>query len=117
MRDAVLIFKKLELGHGHIAEAVGTPLSACSGSSRAMVLTVGETEREFISNYLLKKGITRNNVIIGFQIGAADQYKVWPPEIFALLVKRLLPYGPGVRIIITGSPEEKLCSSVATTMG
>jgi ADP-heptose:LPS heptosyltransferase len=82
-----------------------------------MVLTVNETEREFIGYYLPQKGITRNNVIIGFQIGAAYQYRGWPPEIFALLVKRLLPYGPGVRIIITGSPEEKLCSSVATPVG
>jgi hypothetical protein len=45
-----------------------------------MVLIVGETEREFISNYLLKKGITRNNVIIGFQIGAVISIKFGHPK-------------------------------------
>ncbi len=95
-----------------------TTFFGCTSTSREMVLTVGMTERDFASNYLAKKGITQDNFIVGFQVGAANQYKVWPPESFALLGKRLLSYDPGIRIIITGSNQEKkLCSSVVAAIG
>jgi ADP-heptose:LPS heptosyltransferase len=89
----------------------------CAGNSREMVLTVREEDRESVRNYLAGKGIRNDDILIGFQVGAANRYKVWPAENFVLLGSRLL-CNPRVRIVITGSQrEKKLCSSVADGIG
>jgi ADP-heptose:LPS heptosyltransferase len=44
---------------------------------------------------------------IGFQVGAANVYKMWPVERFRSLAERILGSGPDAAIVITGSREER----------
>ena len=63
---------------------------------------------------------TRNNdqTRIGLQLGAADQYKMWPVERFSELTKGLLEKRDDARIIVTGSPaEQSLCNSLVKQVG
>lgn len=53
--------------------------------------------------------------VIGFQIGAANTFKMWPAEKFAELADRLAESIPGLRIVITGSREERKLAEAVTT--
>jgi ADP-heptose:LPS heptosyltransferase len=56
---------------------------------------------------------TSGEVRIGFQLGAADGYKMWPVEYFAELASRIHEHNNAIKIIITGSSaEKKLCHSL-----
>jgi len=44
---------------------------------------------------------------VGFQMGAADRYKMWPVEHFAELARRILDHDPQRRIILTGIASER----------
>ena len=44
---------------------------------------------------------------VGFQVGAANIYKMWPTERFRSLAERILGADPQAAIVITGSREEK----------
>jgi ADP-heptose:LPS heptosyltransferase len=46
-------------------------------------------------------------VWIGFQIGAANVYKMWPIERFLSLAERILRSDPNVSIVITGNQKER----------
>ncbi len=52
---------------------------------------------------LLLPGKTR----IGFQVGAANVYKMWPIERFRSLAERILGAHPDAAVVITGSREER----------
>lgn len=51
-----------------------------------------------------REGVQR---VIGFQIGAANTFKMWPAENFAALADRLAESIPGLKIVITGSHGER----------
>lgn len=44
---------------------------------------------------------------VGFQMGAADRYKMWPVEYFAEIAKRILDQYPDRKIVLTGIASEK----------
>jgi ADP-heptose:LPS heptosyltransferase len=44
---------------------------------------------------------------IGFQLGAANHYKMWPLKNFAALARQLLARRPEAHIVLTGSPAER----------
>lgn len=90
----------------------------CSGENREMVLLADEGDRAAASTYLNRLGIDQNAILIGMQVGAATLYKMWPHHKFVELGKRLLELNPGIRILVTGSPRERmLCSAVAHEIG
>lgn len=51
--------------------------------------------------------LTRGKRFIGFQVGAANVYKMWPIERFRSLAERILPSDPDAAIVITGSRAER----------
>ena len=55
-----------------------------------------------LDDEILKRKFLKYENYIGFQIGAADKFKMWPVENFITLSKKLL----GVRILITGMGSE-----------
>jgi ADP-heptose:LPS heptosyltransferase len=61
------------------------------------------TEIEKRVSTLLPPGKT----LIGFQVGAANIYKMWPIERFRSLAERILGGDPRTAIVITGNREEK----------
>lgn len=55
----------------------------------------------------------RSELRIGIQAGAADHYKMWPPERFAAVIKRLSGNHPEAHFILTGSRSERpLCAHI-----
>jgi len=52
------------------------------------------------------KLLKNKNKIIGFQIGAADTYKMWPINNFIALAKKIIKFDPNITIVITGIKEE-----------
>jgi len=54
----------------------------------------------------IDKYIGTDNIIIGFQVGAADIYKMWPIENFIKLAKMLIAYKKDITIILTGIQKE-----------
>lgn len=55
---------------------------------------------------LLRKYQEYNNYI-GFQIGAADVYKMWGIDNFIKLAKKIKQYNPAINILITGNKTER----------
>ncbi|HXX81308.1 MAG TPA: glycosyltransferase family 9 protein [Thermodesulfovibrionales bacterium] len=47
-------------------------------------------------------------ILIGFQIGAADRYKMWSPEKFIGLARLIARRHPGVKILLTGVAGERV---------
>ncbi|MGD0283406.1 MAG: glycosyltransferase family 9 protein, partial [Dissulfurispiraceae bacterium] len=90
----------------------------CSAENRELILAADEADRAAASSCLSRLGIDENAILIGFQVGAASLYKMWPRHKFVELGKRLLQLNPGIRILVTGSPRErKLCSTVSHEIG
>jgi ADP-heptose:LPS heptosyltransferase len=93
-------------------------LAGCTASDNKMVLVVDEEDRVFVDEYLRRKGITEGKVIVGFQVGAADTYKMWPLRNFVELGRKLASYDHEVRIVLTGSGRERdLCAAVENAIG
>lgn len=53
--------------------------------------------------------------VIGFQLGAANTYKIWPAERFGELAARLLAWKPGLTIVLTGTAKESDLAQVVVT--
>jgi ADP-heptose:LPS heptosyltransferase len=93
-------------------------LAGCRENNKNLVLILDKDEVDFIDNYLKDLSIKKDNIVIGFQMGAAKQYKAWPEKHFIELGKRLLLYNSNIRIVMVGSRNEKgLCDSVAKVIG
>jgi len=90
----------------------------CAAENRRMTLNVDEKDVAFVEEYLKGHGINSRNILIGFQAGAAKKFKVWPDENFIELGKKLLSTDAGLRIILTGAPDEiKQCNYIAGQIG
>ncbi|MBI5234091.1 MAG: glycosyltransferase family 9 protein, partial [Deltaproteobacteria bacterium] len=83
-----------------IARAVGADTS-----SKGLILTVLDEERERVWRFLSEKGISEDDLIIGMHPGAARPYKCWPAERFAFLAKYLVSE-LGAKVVITGFGNE-----------
>lgn len=56
--------------------------------------------------------------VVGFQIGAANIYKMWPIDRFIELARRILAVSPGTRIVLTGNANEsRLAQRIADACG
>ncbi|MBI4843556.1 MAG: glycosyltransferase family 9 protein [Nitrospirae bacterium] len=93
-------------------------LAGCGTSDNKMVLPLTGDGELFAERFIKENGITGRNVIIGFQAGASTISRMWFPERFAELGKRLVALNPGIRIILTGSPNEHdYCKKIADAIG
>jgi ADP-heptose:LPS heptosyltransferase len=71
-------------------------------------LSVSEEEARKARGILREHGVSGDDLLIGFQLGASHELKAWPVASFARLADRLAG-ASGARILLTGSKaEEKL---------
>ncbi|QWR76623.1 glycosyltransferase family 9 protein [Candidatus Magnetomonas plexicatena] len=90
----------------------------CKEDDLRMVLPVSEEDSDTVKRMLQILGLESRYILIGFQPGAALNYKMWPQSNFTALGKKLVELNPNVRIIITGSKAEKtLCTKIAADIG
>lgn len=109
-----------EIGEAHCIDVrlQGPRFIGCAADNRRMTLNADKEDETFVDEYLKVQGIDSGNILIGFQTGAAKKYKVWPAGNFIELGKRLLSKNAGIRIILTGSPNEaESCDFIAGQIG
>ena len=83
-----------------------------------MVLISAAENDIFIDAFLKDSGLYQDQEIIGFQVGAANRYKMWPQRCFVQLGRKLAQYAPATRIVLTGSKNEMgLCQAIARDIG
>ncbi len=91
-------------------------LAGCTTNEKKMVLIPHMDDRRLVAEYMRDKDRVKEDIIIGFQVGAANKYKMWPSHNFVALGKKLLK--DNVRIIVIGCKKEKdLCGAVANGIG
>ncbi|MFH1491002.1 MAG: lipopolysaccharide heptosyltransferase II [Pseudomonadota bacterium] len=95
-----------------ILRSVG--LEAESRDPRAFV---AQGDRERMDEFLVSKGVLREDFILGLSPGAIyGPAKRWPPERFAAIGDRAVERW-GAKVLVLGSPREKeICSSVRRFM-
>jgi ADP-heptose:LPS heptosyltransferase len=83
-----------------------------------MSLPTPAAARETVAAWLAKAGVAPGAVLIGFQAGASSRGRMWPQSHFAALAQRLEARYPGVRFLLTGSPDEaEACRRLAAAIG
>lgn len=83
-----------------------------------MVLLVPESEQRAMAEHLVAFGVSQENLLVGFQIGASAPYKAWPAERFAELGRRLLAVNERIVLVLLGSLKERsICVGVARAIG
>lgn len=95
--------------------AVAESAGAVPGAPRRMVLPVSAERRQRVDARLAEVwGITVEQPLLGFQVGASTASRRWRPERYAELGRRLLVAHPDLVLVITGSPQEQgLAEAVA----
>jgi lipopolysaccharide heptosyltransferase II len=74
-----------------------------------------ETE---ITGQLQARGIAAGTPLLGLQPGASTTSRRWAPAQFVELARQLLDAHPGLRVVVTGSPQEQtLCREIAAAIG
>ncbi|GAB5046709.1 glycosyltransferase family 9 protein [Thermodesulfovibrio sp. TK110] len=99
--------------HGIDVRLKAASFIGCNNTNREMVLKVEEQDRARLLDLLKNFNIDLNKKLVGFQVGAANKFKIWPAEKFIELGKRLIEYDENIFIIVLGSKNEKtLCDYV-----
>lgn len=107
-----------DLTHGVEYRLKAAELADCRISDKRMVLPITEDGESAVNDFLENSGIRDTDTIIGFQAGASTLSRMWFPDRFAELGKRLINSYPELKIIITGSPEEyDHCRKIADAIG
>jgi ADP-heptose:LPS heptosyltransferase len=93
-------------------------LAGCRISDKRMVLPIEKDGESAVNEFLENSGISDTDSIIGFQAGASTLSRMWFPDRFAELGKKLINSYPELKIILTGSPEEyDHCRKIADAIG
>jgi ADP-heptose:LPS heptosyltransferase len=107
-----------DLTHGVEYRLKAAELAGCRISDKRMVLPIEKDGESAVNEFLENSGISDTDSIIGFQAGASTLSRMWFPNRFAELGKKLINSYPELKIIITGSPEEyDLCRKIADAIG
>jgi len=107
-----------DLTHGVEQRLKTAELAGCTISDKRMVLPIEKDGESAVNEFLENNGIRDTDSIIGFQAGASTLSRMWFPDRFAGLGKRLIKSYPELKIIITGSPEEyDHCRKIANAIG
>lgn len=101
--------------HGIDQRLAVAALAGADGCDKHMILPVSTQNRDAVAGWLQQQyGITPQQPVIGFQVGASTASRRWRPERYAELAQRLLAANPALRIVVTGSPQERaLADAVA----
>ncbi|HCY18562.1 MAG: hypothetical protein A2X87_00695 [Deltaproteobacteria bacterium GWC2_42_51] len=107
-----------DLGHGIEQRLKVASLIGCGNLNKRMVLPLRQDDKKSVVQFLRKEGIGDNELLIGFQAGASTVSRMWFPERFIELGKRLISEYTNIKILITGSPDERdYCNKIAHGIG
>jgi lipopolysaccharide heptosyltransferase II len=81
------------------------PKSRHSLNNKNMEIVISDAERRFTDN-LIRKHNGKNGKFIGFHIGAGYPSKLWTPEKYGILIKRLYDEF-GIHSILVGGEEDR----------
>jgi ADP-heptose:LPS heptosyltransferase len=103
--------------HGIVQRLAVAKLAGGAATNAHLQLTIDSTADKVVMHYLQQQGY-QEGLIIGFQVGASTNSRRWAPSRYAELARRLLNAYPDIRILITGSPQERaLVEWVAQEIG
>jgi ADP-heptose:LPS heptosyltransferase len=93
-------------------------LAGAVSHDERMVLPITAQGKTVCNDFLIRQGIRKDDLLIGFQPGASSRARMWPAEHFVALARQLLDTYPGIRIVLTGSPSEAAyCQGIADGIG
>jgi len=100
--------------HGVEVRLKSAELIGCDIKDNRMVLPIQNGGEDFVKKFLKQNNVDDNNIIIGFQVGASTVSRMWLPERFVELGKKLIQIDSKIKIVITGSPDEySYCKKIA----
>lgn len=82
-------------------------LAGCKITNKKMVLSLPDDSESAVSDFLKKSRVKDTEKVIGFQVGASTASRMWFPEQFIELGRKLVSAYPDLKIIVTGSPQER----------
>jgi len=104
--------------HGVDQRLAVAALAGCDPKRRPMSLPLTEEGRRAADRFLREEGVGDADLLVGFQCGASTLSRMWFPDRFADLGRRLVKGRDKVRILFTGSPAEReYCGSIARQIG
>jgi ADP-heptose:LPS heptosyltransferase len=104
--------------HGVDQRVKVAQLAGCSSVDKRMEVYCDSAGNLYVEDFFHNHGITADVPVIGFQVGASTVSRMWFADRFVELGKRLLSEYPDMRILLTGSPQEKsYCEGVAAGIG
>jgi len=109
-----------ELGHGIEARLRTAALLGCKAEGLQMDLPLDKGYDEGVGAFIRREGLAGDGekIIIGINPGASTLSRQWFPVRFIELAERLMKKAPGLKIVLTGSPDEvELCREIAGGMG
>jgi len=81
-------------------------------------IKLNKESQQRISGLLHDKGIGKGELLIGFHPGASLTSKMWPPQGYVELGKKIMADYPGSMIVLTGSKKEApLCREIERQIG
>lgn len=107
-----------DFSHGVEQRLKVAELAGCKITDKKMVLPELKDGASVTQSFLKEHGIEKLDNIIGFQVGASTVSRMWFPDRFVKLGKKLINSYPKVKIVITGSPQEyNYCKGIADNIG
>jgi ADP-heptose:LPS heptosyltransferase len=104
--------------HGVDQRLAVAALAKCDPKRRPMILPLAGGGREAADRLLREEGVGEADLLVGFQCGASTLSRMWFPDRFAELGRRLVRESDHVRIVFTGSPSEReYCLKIAREIG
>ncbi|MEK7773533.1 MAG: glycosyltransferase family 9 protein [Deltaproteobacteria bacterium] len=107
-----------EMGHGIEGRLKAAALAGCAPDGPGMEIGRDRADEEAVSAFLSGEGVTRGDVLVGFQTGASTVSRQWFADRFVELGIRLIKRYPRAKVVLTGSPAEAaLCGNIADGIG
>ena len=107
-----------DFGHGIEPRLKIAQLAGGALTDFRMTLPLDAAAEREATAMLKAQGIGDGTPLLGLQPGASTTSRRWAPEHFVELARQLLDAHPGLRIVVTGSPQEKtLCREISAAIG
>lgn len=107
-----------DFGHGIEQRLKVAELAGGAPTDFHMTLPVKAAAEQETAAILKAHGIDGGTPLLGLQPGASTTSRRWAPAHFVELARQLLAAHPELRIVVTGSVQEKaLCRSIAAAIG
>jgi ADP-heptose:LPS heptosyltransferase len=104
--------------HGVDQRLAVAALAKCDPKRRPMTLPLAEEGRRAADRFLREEGVGDADLLVGFQCGASTLSRMWFPDRFAELGRRLVRSVGQARIVLTGSPAERdYCLKIGREIG